>query len=113
MESGDMSLNSIVKDLVNEYVKPKYPLYRAYYIVVYCPDGCEVHKKRRSKIVEIMCEDNIDGCFEKNKLSDYYLDLYNKDGVVQIEATEEDENLFTDWELSDLEYIVYKMERLA
>ena len=34
MESGDMSLNNIVKDLVNEYVKPEYPIYKVFLIVV-------------------------------------------------------------------------------
>ena len=65
-----MSLNSIVKDIVNEYIKPKYPIYKVYYIAVYTPEGGEVQKSRRNKIVECLPETNEDGCFENNKM--YY-----------------------------------------
>lgn len=118
MTSNDMSLNAIVKDMVNEYVKPKYPLYRAYYIAVYMPDGCDMRKKRKNKIVECIPDKELQGIpneieFEDNMITDSMVEEFDRNGVIEHEGTNYDMDQLTDWELTDLDYIIYKLERLA
>ena len=112
-----MDSEAIVKGLIAEYVKPKYPIYKVCYTAVFIPDGClELVTRRKSKIVEVIPETNEnveDGHFENNQIYESCVHFYNKSGIVQIEATEYDREIFGEFDPTELIYIIYKMERLA
>lgn len=109
-----MDSESIVKGLIAEYVKPKYPILRLYYMAALIPDGCcELITRRRTKIVEVMPETTEDCFFEEGKLNEKYVTIYNKYGVVNIDASEHDRELFGEFYPQELTYIIYKIERLA
>ena len=109
-----MDSEAIVKGLIAEYVKPKYPIYKVYYTAVFIPDCCcELVTRRKNKIVEVMPETTEDCFLEDGKINEKDVALYDKDGVVHVEASEHDRELFGEFDPHELTYIIYKIERLA
>ena len=111
---NNMDTETIVKGLINEYIKPKYPIYKVYYTAAFIPDcSCELITRRKTKIVEAMPEMKGYYLFEEGKIDEKYVALYDKHGVVHIEASYEDRELFGEFDPQEMTYIIYKFERLA
>ena len=109
-----MDSEAIVKGLIAEYVKPKYPISRLYYTAVFIHDCCcELVTQRKTKIVEVMPETTEDCFFEEGKINEKYVTIYDKYGVVNVDASEHDRELFGEFDPHELTYIIYKIERLA
>ncbi len=109
-----MDTQTIVKGLINEYIKPKYPILRVYYTAAFIPEGCcELITRRKTKIVEVLPETLEDYLFEEGKIDEKYITLYDTYGVVHMDAEEEDKELFGEFDPQEMTYIIYKFERLA
>ena len=109
-----MDTDTIVKGLINEYIKPKYPISRLYYTVAFIPDCCcELITQRKTKIVEVMPVSKEDYSFEEGKIDEKYVSMYDECGVVHIDACVFDRELFAFLDPQELTYIIYKIERLA
>jgi len=109
-----MDTDTIVKGIIDEYIKPKYPISRIYYTAVFIPDCCcELITRRKTKIVEVMPESIEDYFFEEGKIDEKYVSMYDKYGVVHIDACEHDRELFGEYDPQELTYIIYKIERLV
>ena len=113
-EQLKMDSEAIVKGLIAEYVKPKYPIYKVYYTAALIPDcSCELIIRRKNKIVEVMPEKTEDCFFEEGKIHIEVVTMYDQYGVVHIDASEHDRELFGEFDPQELTYIIYKIERLA
>lgn len=111
-----MDINSIISKNIDGYLKPKYAIYKIYYIACYRCECDEMTTVRKSKIVEIIPKLNWDcniDCFENDRLLKDELEFLYKDGVTEVSSTDIDKEKFHTYTVEELKYIIYKAERLS
>tara|TARA_Y100000356_G_C11016334_1_gene161029 strand:+ start:56 stop:391 length:336 start_codon:yes stop_codon:yes gene_type:complete len=111
-----MDLKSVISKNIDEYLKPKYPIYKLYYIACWDCEGGGMETKRLVKLVEVLPidkynEDKLE--FEDGFICNFILDCFDDNNVVEKDATDYDKKKFQEWGICELKYIIYKIERLA
>ena len=81
-----MDIESIISKNIDGYLKPKYPIYKLYYIACWDCEGGGMETKKLVKLVEVLPidkynEDNLE--FEDGFICNFILDCFDDNNIVE------------------------------